>query len=220
MPSRFHKWFFLKTPCPPSMTKSQYPANTGIYSSSIHLMFTHTSKLIWIHMVKRGYVLKSLCNIYDSYFAMNVVPSYEGVVQSMINFWVKCIILVLLHLWAQTRFLPCALTSSLDSTTICHGKNAFNVFLKVFGFTQFLLMFFFPGMFDISCVCVYNVIYTTSCLSPIWQRLILNLFWVDKISPKYEGRFGTVTLTKAFLNFWGKTPQPRSQGFELGSIDL
>jgi hypothetical protein len=65
-----------------------------------------------------------------------------------------------LHLLAQTRFLPCALTISLDFTTICYGKNALNVLLKVFGFTQFLLIFFFPGMFDISCVCVYNVNYT------------------------------------------------------------
>ncbi len=128
--------------------------------------------------------------------------------------------MVLLHLWAQTRFLPCALTSSLDLTTICHGKNAFNVFLKVFGFTQFLLMFFFPRVFDISCVCVHNVIYTTHCLSPIWQCMILNLFWVDKISPKCEGKIGTVTLMKSFLNFWGKTPQPRSRGFELGWADI
>jgi hypothetical protein len=50
--------------------------------------------------------------------------------------------------------------------------------------------------------------------------MILNLLWVDKISPKCEGKIGTVTLTKDFLNFWGKTPQPRSQGFELGSLDL
>jgi hypothetical protein len=30
MPSGLHKWFFKKLPCPHGMTKSQYPANTGI----------------------------------------------------------------------------------------------------------------------------------------------------------------------------------------------
>jgi hypothetical protein len=52
--------------------------------------------------------------------------------------------------------------------------------------------------------------------------MIPNLFWVDKISPKCEEKFGSVTLTKAFFEVFGKkTPQPRrSQGFELGSPDL
>jgi hypothetical protein len=27
MPYVFHKWFLKKMPCPPSMTKSQYPTN-------------------------------------------------------------------------------------------------------------------------------------------------------------------------------------------------
>jgi hypothetical protein len=126
-----------------------------------------------------------------------------------------------LHLLAQTRFVACALTISLDFTTICHENNALNVFLKVFGFTQSLLMFFLPPMFDISCVCVYNVNYTTNCLSAsddVWRS---NLFWVDKISPKMWIKNWHFDPYQGFFEFLGgKTPQPRSQGFELGSPDL
>jgi hypothetical protein len=51
--------------------------------------------------------------------------------------------------------------------------------------------------------------------------MILNIFWVDKISPKCEEKIGTVTLTKAFLKFLEKKLlNQESQGFELGSPDL
>jgi hypothetical protein len=125
-----------------------------------------------------------------------------------------------LHLLAQTRFLPCALTISLDLNTICHGKNALNVFLKVFGFTQFLLMFLFAGMFDISCVCVYNVNYRTSCLSPsdnVWYSIF---FGWTKFHQNVRKKLALWPLPRLLWMFWTKTPQPRSQGFELSSPDL
>jgi len=100
-------------------------------------------------------------------------------------------------------------------------KECFECVLKSLWFHSiFINVYFLPGMFDISCVCVYNVNYTTSCLSPsdnVWYSIF---FGWTKFQQNGRKKMTPWPLLKLLWMFWKKTPQPRSQGFELGSVDL